>query len=69
MATPCSVDRQGRILIPTYLREHAGIDRELVFMGVGDEIEVWDRSRHRAEILDSGSSYSEDSRDVLTRER
>ena len=67
MATACSVDRQGRILIPHYLREHAAIERELVFMGVGDEIEIWDRSRHKGEIGDAGAHYREDSRAVLTR--
>lgn len=67
MAVPCNFDRQGRILIPTALRLHAGIERELVFMGVGDEIEVWDRSRHIGEIGEAGANYSDDSREVLSR--
>ena len=69
MAAPCAIDRQGRILIPTPLREHAGIERELVFVGVGDEVEVWDRSRYRAEIVEAGAHYGEDSREVLSRAR
>jgi MraZ protein len=67
MAVPCNFDRQGRILIPTPLRVQAGIERELVFMGVGDEIEVWDRSRHLGEISEAGANYREDSREVLSR--
>ena len=34
-------DSQGRIIIPDNLREHAGIQKELVTMGVIDKIEVW----------------------------
>ena len=67
MAVPCNIDRQGRILIPTHLRQHAGIERDLVFTGVGDEIEVWDRSRHKGELVDAGANYGLDSREVLSR--
>lgn len=34
-------DRQGRILVPPYLREYAGLDSECVIVGVGHAIEVW----------------------------
>jgi len=67
-AASCRVDRQGRISIPSHLLAHAGIDKEIVFMGVGDEIEVWDPSRHKGEISDASSHYGADSREVLTRE-
>jgi MraZ protein len=36
-------DRQGRILVPPYLREYAGIQDECVIVGVGHFIEVWSR--------------------------
>ena len=38
-------DKQGRILIPGTLREHAGLDKDVVFAGVIDKIEVWDKER------------------------
>ena len=34
-------DRQGRILVPPYLRDYAGIEAECVIVGVGHAIEVW----------------------------
>ncbi len=34
-------DRQGRILVPPFLREYAGITGECVIVGVGHAIEVW----------------------------
>ena len=38
-------DRQGRFIIPSYLKEYAGIDRETVVIGVSNRIEIWDRQR------------------------
>jgi MraZ protein len=67
MAAACTIDKQGRILIPPGLRDHAGIKRELVFMGVGTEIEVWESTRHKSEIAGAGVNYPTDSREVLTR--
>ncbi len=32
------------MLTPTFLREHAGIDQEVVITGVGDCLELWDRA-------------------------
>ena len=43
-ATTCEVDKQGRILIPSVLREFAGLDKDVVLAGVGNRIEIWDKS-------------------------
>jgi MraZ protein len=40
----CPIDRQGRILIPQELREHAKLDREAVLAGMGDYIQIWNPS-------------------------
>lgn len=42
-------DKQGRILIPTGLRELAGLEKDVVLVGVIDKIEVWDKSRWDAQ--------------------
>ncbi|MFV0240415.1 MAG: division/cell wall cluster transcriptional repressor MraZ, partial [Lacrimispora sphenoides] len=42
-ATTCEVDKQGRILLPSVLREHAGIDKDAVLVGVGSRIEIWSK--------------------------
>ncbi|MEK7549255.1 MAG: division/cell wall cluster transcriptional repressor MraZ, partial [Patescibacteria group bacterium] len=36
-------DKQGRILIPDYLREYAALKKETVIAGLYNRIEVWDR--------------------------
>jgi len=40
-------DKMGRILIPTVLREYAGIQEEAVVAGVNSYIEVWSPARWR----------------------
>ena len=35
------VDRAGRILLPQFLREHAGLDGDVVIVGAGDYFEIW----------------------------
>jgi len=36
-------DSQGRFIIPLKLREHAKLSKEILFVGVGNRIEIWDR--------------------------
>lgn len=40
-----TTDKQGRILVPGTLREYAKIDKDVVFAGVIDKIEVWDKDK------------------------
>jgi MraZ protein len=40
-ASEAAPDRQGRILVPPFLREYAGITGECVIVGVGHAIEIW----------------------------
>lgn len=47
------VDRQGRINVPQHLRDYAGIDRDVVVVGVLDHGEIWSPEaweRERAKV-------------------
>ena len=44
-AAACQVDKQGRILIPIRLRENAALDKDIVFVGVLNKIEIWNKER------------------------
>lgn len=40
-------DRQGRVVLPQYLREFAGIDGDVVIAGMYDYVELWDAEAWR----------------------
>ncbi len=44
-ATEAQIDSAGRVLIPEYLKEFAGLKTKVVVAGVGDRVEVWDHGR------------------------
>ena len=35
------IDSQGRFIIPQFLKEQVGIEKNVLFMGVGTHIEIW----------------------------
>ncbi|MFQ9515056.1 MAG: division/cell wall cluster transcriptional repressor MraZ [Eubacterium sp.] len=41
-ASDLETDKLGRILMPSVLRKFASLDKEVVWVGVGDRIEIWD---------------------------
>lgn len=41
-AEECQLDGQGRILVPSTLREYAGLRKKCLFVGVVDRFEIWD---------------------------
>jgi len=42
-AVDISLDSQGRILIPEYLRKYAQLKKQVVFAGLYNRIELWDQ--------------------------
>ena len=59
-AATVEVDKQGRILIPSVLREFADITKDAVLVGVGSRIEIWSKDRW----LQSISTYDDDMDEV-----
>jgi MraZ protein len=45
------LDRQGRVLVPQPLRVYAGLKEEVVLVGNGDYLELWDKERWESEEL------------------
>lgn len=46
-AAECDFDRQGRVVIPPNLREHAGLEKDVTILGVSNRVEIWDTTRWR----------------------
>jgi MraZ protein len=44
-ATECSVDRQGRILVPPSLKSYALLERDIVIAGQINHFEIWNKTR------------------------
>lgn len=40
-AVETDIDKQGRILIPPHLREHACIEKDVMIIGVSNRAEIW----------------------------
>ena len=58
-AAECPIDKQGRLLLPQYLREHAGLEREVTIAGVGPRIEIWDKARFDADLMKTQARFNE----------
>jgi MraZ protein len=58
-ATESDLDRQGRILIPPGLREHAGISKSVVVVGIINKFEIWDKTTWNARRSQSSDKISE----------
>lgn len=58
-ATEVAIDGASRVLLPPELRAWAGLEREVIFMGLGNRFELWDRARyeaHEAAVLEQDMS-------------
>lgn len=44
-ATECEIDKQGRFLIVANLRQYASMKKDVVIIGVGTRIEIWDKEK------------------------
>lgn len=42
-ASEIEFDSQGRFVIPEYLRKHAHLEKDIVFVGVNTYIQIWDK--------------------------
>ncbi len=40
-AMDCDIDKQGRIVLPGYLKEFAKINKKLVYAGMYNRVEIW----------------------------
>jgi MraZ protein len=67
-ASESELDKQGRVMIPAQLIEHAKLGREVVVAGVNDRLEIWDRAAWRKELAEVEGS-AEDVAERLAAQR
>src|ERR1700745_982324 len=67
-ATIIEPDGAGRLLIPPNLKDHAGLQKDIVLVSAVNKIEIWDSKKYH-QLFDSFSAedFSNLARDVMTR--
>ena len=61
-ASEVELDQLGRVLVPDYLRDYAGLQKKIVIAGVGKRLEIWDEKRwgtYKDDIEKNGDQIAE----------
>lgn len=58
-AIECEIDKQGRFLIASNLREYSNLEKDSVIIGVGTRIEIWNRDKWKQYNSDENISADE----------
>ncbi len=59
-------DKQGRFLLPSYLKDYAGIKDKSVLIGVSNRIEIWDQARWQEYYAKSSQLFEQTAENVLS---
>ena len=62
---PTNIDKEGRFLLPNYLKEHSNISSEVTFVGQGHYFQIWEpkaaierQKKSRARLIKKKKSLS-----------
>jgi MraZ protein len=58
-ASAAAPDKQARILIPGYLKEYAGIKKDVYIIGVSSRIEIWSRENWKSYYSESKDRFED----------
>jgi MraZ protein len=67
-ATEIECDKQGRILIPKYLKDYALIKRDVMIIGVANRIEIWSKDAWTSYYGSAKESFEEIAEKLMTQE-
>ena len=66
-AQELEIDKLGRILLPSSLREYAQLKKEIIIMGVNKFIEIWDEETLKAHSQENDGVYKEAEKKLIER--
>lgn len=58
-AIECEIDKQGRVIIPNNLRTYSSLEKECVFIGVSNRVEIWSKDIWESYYQESEDSFNE----------
>jgi MraZ protein len=58
------IDKAGRINIAGTLREYAGLEKEVVILGINDYIEIWDEKAYKAYLDENEEEFQEAAEEI-----
>lgn len=58
-ASECELDKQGRILLPSTLREYANLEKDCVVIGVSNRVEIWSVGSWQSYAGDAAESFAD----------
>jgi MraZ protein len=58
-AMECELDKQGRVNLPSNLREYAKLDKDCVVLGVSNRVEVWSKAIWEGYYQQSEEAFNE----------
>jgi MraZ protein len=58
-------DRQGRVTIPSGLRQYAGLTKDCVVIGANTRLEIWDTAAWDAYLADREQAFADLEEEVL----
>ncbi|WP_185990016.1 division/cell wall cluster transcriptional repressor MraZ [Janibacter cremeus] len=58
-------DKQGRVTVPSALRDYAGLDRDCTVIGAGSRVEVWDTAAWDEYLASTEQAFADQSEEVI----
>ena len=58
-------DKQGRFIVPNYLKEYASVHRDAVIIGVANRIEIWDSKLWQEFHANSSNTFEQIAESML----
>lgn len=58
-------DKQGRVTVPSALRQYAGLDRDCTVIGTGSRVEVWDTTAWNDYLASTEQAFADQSEEVI----